>query len=32
MRAVGDEFLSPNTGPHFLFTLHLDDRQAGEPG
>jgi GNAT superfamily N-acetyltransferase len=23
MRAVGDEFESPNTGPHYLFTLDL---------
>src|SRR3712207_9554278 len=27
LRAVGDEFLSPDTGPHYLFVLDLHDKE-----
>jgi len=30
LRAVGEEFVTPHTGPHYLFVLDLDDRGAAK--
>jgi GNAT superfamily N-acetyltransferase len=32
LQAVGEEFVSPHTGPHYLFVRDLNDRRSGGDG